>query len=221
MKRLIVLLSMILLVTGCTLEKIDNQDMDEIIDTVLRNENTLCNTVFEGYKYYLPKGFRLVQKTDYNAELIYEKQNYYLYVDVISYYHQAKENFEKDSTAYYSKQLNYNTKTGYIEIHEEDDRYFVEVMYHYAKIESYTTKENLNDTLIYIGQILSSVEFNDSVLDTLVGENVLSYKEEAFSILKPKRDSKSFLDYVEEYDVYYDKNNEMPDEDKIITENEE
>lgn len=221
MKRIIVLLSMVLFLTGCSMVKIDNQDVDTIIDMVFRTETKRYNTVFEGYKYYLPRGFQLSQKTDYNAKLTYERQNYYLYVDVISYYHQVSEKFEADPNAYYSKPLNNGTKVGYLEINEVEDRYFVEAMYHYAKIETYVPKDKLNDALIQIGQILLSVQFNDAVLDTLVGENVLSYKEETFSILKPKRDSKSFLDYQEEYDVYYDKNNEMPDEDKITTENEE
>lgn len=220
MKKIIVLLSMIILLSGCSIIKIDNQSIDVIIDTVLRSDNELCNTVFEGYKYYLPNGFSIAQKMDYNAKLVHEKQNYYLYVDVISYYHKKMATYENNNNAYYFKQLNYKYQ-GYIQIDEVEDMYFVQVMYNYAKIETYTTKDNLNNTLVLSGQILSSVKFNDSVLDTLVGENVLSYEEETFSILKPKTDSKNFLDYDEEYNVYYDKENELPDEDKIITETEE
>ncbi len=217
MKKVIVLLSMIFLLTGCQAVMIDEQSVDTIIDTVLNTQNKLYNNVFEGYKYYLPKGMTLVEKTDYNAQLSYQNQKYYLYIDVISYYHKTNQDYEVSSSAYYSKKLNYQGKTGYLEINEVDGLYFVEMMYNYAKMESYIPKENLQDTLINMGNILSSVQFNDQVLSTLVGENVLNYEEEVFSILKPKRESGSFLDYVEEYDVYYDKNNEMPDEDQIKT----
>lgn len=218
MKRIIVLLSMIFLLTGCTIAKVDNQNIDTIIDTVLKKENKLYNTVFEGYKYYLPNGIKLIEKTDYNAKLSYQQQKYYLYVDVISYYHKIVEDYVTIEDAYYSKKLNYQNKEGYLEINEIEDSYFVEMMYNYAKIETYIPKRELKDTIINMCNILSSVQFNDQVLSTLVGENILNYKEEAFSILKPKRETGSFLDYIEEYDVYYDKNNEMPDEDQIITE---
>lgn len=221
MKKVIVLLSMIVLFTGCNVIKIDDQNVDTIIDTVLKEKNERYNTVFEGYKYYLPKGTKLLEKTDYNATLSYQNHKYYLYVDVISYYHKTNDNYKKNNKVYYSKPLNYQNKKGYLEINEIQDRYFVEMMYNYAKMEAYVPKTELRDTLVNMSYILSSVKFNDQVLSTLVGENVLNYKEETFSILKPKRETGSFLDYVKEYDVYYDKNNELPDEDKIQTEEEE
>lgn len=221
MKKIIVLLSMVVLLSGCSMVRIDDQNIDAIISTVLKEENKLYNTVFEGYKYYLPKGIQLIEKTDYNAQLLYQNQTYYLYVDAIGYYHKAKEEYEVPSGVYYAKPLNYNGKTGYVEINKVEDRYFVEIMYNYAKMEAYVDEDQVTDTVINMCYILSSVKFNDQVLSTLVGENVLDYEEENFSILKPKRETGSFLDYIEEYDVYYDKAGEMPDEDEIKTEDAE
>ncbi len=221
MKKIIVLLSVILLLTGCSITKIDDQSIDKIVDTVLEEDNHLYNTVFDGYKYYLPQGIQLVDKDDYNAHLIYKNQNYYLYVDVIGYYHKISPEYDVNKSSYYSKKLQYNDKTGYLEVNEINDHYFVEVMYNYAKIEAYIPKVELNDTIINMCYILSSVQFNDKVLGTLVGDNVLNYQEETFNILEPKRKSGTFLDYVSEYDVYYDTKDEMPDEDKIVADDDE
>ncbi len=42
--------------------------------------------------------------------------------------------------AFYSSALSYNDKTGYLEINEINDKYFIEMMFHYAKVETYIEK---------------------------------------------------------------------------------
>ena len=68
------------------------------------------------------------------------------------------------------------------------------------KIEAYILKDSLNDALTDIGLILSSVKYNEKVLDTIVGENILNYKEENYNIFETNKDASNFLDYVKEYD---------------------
>ena len=89
MKRLIVLLSIVtILVTGCSINKLDNNDIGKNIKTLMSEKNKLYNVNYEGYKYYLPKGLGFLDKDDYNSVLKDRKNNkYYLYVDIISYYH--------------------------------------------------------------------------------------------------------------------------------------
>ena len=89
MKKLIVLLSIILVATtGCSIKKLDNSDIGKNIKTLLSEKVNLHNVYFDGYKYYVPKGLKFVNKEEYNALLTDRKENkYYLYVDVISYYH--------------------------------------------------------------------------------------------------------------------------------------
>ena len=87
MKKLIVLLSiLVLLVSGCSINQLDN-NITTNIDTILSEKVNVYNVNFEGYKYYVPKGLKFVTKNDYNA-LFRDKYNnkYYLYVDIISYY---------------------------------------------------------------------------------------------------------------------------------------
>ena len=133
---------------------------------------------------------------------MYNDDTFYLYVDVVSYYYKTTKKFTPSDTNYLSKELRFNDKIGYIDITEKDDKYFVEFMYDYAKIEAYVDKDNLNDAVLNMAYILSSVQYNEKVIDTLIGENVLDYKEEKFDIFESKREQSNFLEWVEKYDTY-------------------
>ena len=47
-----------------------------------------------------------------------------------------------------------------------------------------------------MSSILRTVTFNDAILDSLIGENVLDYKEEDFSLFKADSSKEKFLDVV-------------------------
>ena len=216
MKKGIVLLLLVVVLTGCTVISTQTNDVDSVVNEILLKNNKLSNTFFEGYKYYVPKGLTFLEKDQFNAILQDEYQNrYYLYVDVVSYYHQIKEEYKEKDDVYYSKALKNDEKFGYLEINKVKGKYFIEAMYNYAKIEVYVEEHELMNALCYISSLLSSIKYNRSVLETLVGENLLNYEEEEFDIFKSKRDEGDFLDFVEEFGTYYDKNNELPDQDKI------
>lgn len=213
MKKLLVLLSILTLLTGCTVTKINKDSIDKVIDSVMKKDSKLKNVHFEGYSYYVPRGIRFVDKKEYNAILKDEyNNNYYLYVDVISYYHKVKEKYKVNKKAYYSKEVKTKNKFGYVEIKEDKTGYLVEAMYNYAKIEAYVEKDSLNDVMTNISMILSSMKYNDKVLSSTVGENILSYKEESYNIFKTKEKTSDFLDYVKEYDNY---DQEKKDEDNL------
>ncbi len=213
MKKLLVLLSILTLLTGCTVAKINKDSVDKVIDSVMKKDSKLKNVHFEGYSYYVPRGIRFVDKKEYNAILKDEyNNNYYLYVDVISYYHKVKEKYKVNKKAYYSKEVKTKNKFGYVEIKEDKTGYLIEAMYNYAKIEAYVEKDSLNDAMTNISMILSSMKYNDKVLSSTVGENILSYKEESYNIFKTKEKTSDFLDYVKEYDNY---DQEKKDEDNL------
>ena len=176
-------------------------------------EDSVTNVIFDGYKYYLPRGIKIIDKKDYNSKLLSSGNYYYLYVDVISYYHKAELNYSSDDNLYFSKRISYQGKEGYVEITEsEDDNYFLKIVYNYAKIEAYVNSSFLNNAIYDSIRILSSVTYNDKVLSTIIGDNVLDYQEEEFSLFDSKREDGTFLDYIEEYDVY-DDSNQIKDED--------
>ena len=117
MKKRIVLLSiMLLLVSGCSVQRLSNTDISKNIDIILSDDTNLANVNFDGYEYYVPNGMRLINKDEYNAVLQDRYSNrYYLYVDAISYYHDVENTYKVDDNAYFSEKLDYNKKTGYID----------------------------------------------------------------------------------------------------------
>ena len=197
MKRLIVLLSIVtILVTGCSINKLDDNDIGKNIKTLMSENNRLYNVNYEGYKYYLPKGIGFLDKDDYNAILKDRNNNkYYLYVDAISYYHKVENDYVINNDSHYSKRLDYNGKTGYIQIDEVDGKYFIQFVYNYAKMEAYVDKEDLVDVVTNL--VLRTVKYNDVVLESLIGENQLNYKEEDYTLFKADSSKESFLDVVE------------------------
>ena len=199
MKRLIVLLSIVtILVTGCSINKLDNNDIGKNIKTLMSEKVKLYNVHYEGYKYYLPKGIGFLDKDDYNAILKDRNNNkYYLYVDAISYYHKVENDYEISNDSHYSKRLNYNGKTGYIQIDEVDDKYFIQFVYNYAKMEAYVDEKELVDVVTNMCLVLRTIKYNDVVLESLIGENQLNYKEEDYTLFKADSSKESFLDVVE------------------------
>lgn len=199
MKKLAVLLSTILvLMTGCGITKLSDTNTLKNIKTIMSEETNLHNVNYDGYKYYLPKGISFVSKDDYNAVLKDGNNNrYYLYVDVIAYYNKVKNTYEENYDLYLSKKLKFNNKNGYIQIEEIDSKYFIQYVYNYVKLESYVSKEDLNDVIINQSYILRSVKYNDKVLESIVGDNVLDYKEVEYNLFKADSNKESFLDVVE------------------------
>ena len=202
MKRLIVLLSIVvLLATGCSVTKLDNSNISKNIKILLSEKVKLHNVHFEGYSYYVPKGLKFINKEEYNALLAdFRGNKYYLYVDAISYYHKVENTYKEDKDAHFSKRLDYNKKNGYIQINEIEDKYFVQFVYNYSKIEAFVNKNDLTDAINNMCYILRTIKFNDTILESLIGENILSYKEENFSLFKAETSKDSFLDVVSKYE---------------------
>ena len=198
MKRLIVLLSIVtIFVTGCSINRLDDKDIGKNIRTLMSENNKLYNVYYEGYKYYIPKGIGFLDKDDYNAILKDKNNNkYYLYVDAISYYHKVENDYEVNKNSYYSKKLDYNDKNGYIQIDEVDGKYFIQFVYNYAKMEAYVKEEQLVDVVTNMCVVLKTVKYNDVVLESLIGENKINYKEEDYTLFKADSSKESFLDVV-------------------------
>ncbi len=217
-KKCLFFLLLLVFLTGCT--SIGNTTIDQILSTMLGKKSHLSNAVFDGYKYYVPRGMKLVNKEEYNATFLDENNTtYYLYIDVVSFYNQEKLAYTKNEGIYYSKKLDYNNKNGYLEITQvgNQDDYFIEYMYNYGKIEAYVKERNLNDSIIQMSSILSSLQFNRTVLETIIGNKVLNYKEETYNVMKPKGNvtTESYLDYEEKFGTYDGYTPRETDEDEI------
>ena len=217
MKKILCLSFLILLLSGCSIVYIDRQSIDEIIDTILVDNVNLKNVSQRGYSYYLPQGVSLNNSNNDNSILYYNHKKMYLYVDLVSYYHDIDYKYEKLNNVYYQKSINKNGYKGYLVITDINDKYFIEFMYKYSKIEAYINKNDLNKTITQMAYILNSISFNDNVIGSLVGENSLNYREEQFDIFKPNGEDSNFLDFIKEYD---DGRSESKDEDILDLETE-
>lgn len=218
MKRLILLLSLILLITGCSISEVKEDSIDDIITTVLSKDIKLANTYFVGYKFYVPRGVKLLDKNEYNSKISYNNNLYYIYVDAIAHYYKTEVDFNLKEDSYFVKEFDYNDKKGYIQIDKVEKKYFFQMYFNYAKVESYINEDDIEDSIIQIGTILSSLKFNDKVSETTIGENKLDYKEEKFRLFGSKEEDSNFLDYIDEYDKYNDISNDNNDEDTLDTE---
>lgn len=205
-KFILLIILVLLLTTGCSISIADVNDKEYIINNILLKENKLSNTGYRGYELYVPNTLKIMNKSEYNTVLKDEYNNdYYIYIDAISYLNKSENVFKEDKNSYYSRKIKSKTekKDGYIEINEIKNKYFVEAEYNYGKIEVYTDKEYLNIVLTNISQVLSSLKYKDKILEALVGDNVLNYKEESFNIFTTKKNTTNYLDYIKKYDQEY------------------
>lgn len=201
MKKKTILLLTLILCVGCT--RIDNiEDYGIIIDKIINNNYNNQNTTSLGYTYYLPLGVSKVYDKDYNQKLKTEDTFMYLYVDAVSYYYQNNLNLLKESSNnnYYYKEIEKDNKKGYVVItKEENNIYFIKIVYNYAKIESYVPKTKIESTLANSMIILNSINYNDNLIKKLLEEEHDLGVDKEYKIDKPTDATSKFSEYLSEY----------------------
>lgn len=213
MKRKFLILLLIGLFSLCGCSNIKNMNTDSLLNE-LANKTGKYNEVNRAFKYYLPSGLSIDSYDDYNAVFSSANYKYYLYVDLISYYKKVEFEYDVNNKAFYSKKIDFDNKTGYIEINlKENDKYLIEIMYNYAKIEVIVDEENIKSAITNSMVVLSSVKYNNNLLESIVGENVLTAKEIEFNIFETKKNESNFLKVSEE-DVYED--NDVPNDPDLV-----
>ena len=201
-RRALLAIVMILLLTGCTVVRINTESIDTIVDVLLSKDNNLYNRVGRGYKYYIPRGVTYID-TDETNDKLYSKGNYYyLYVDVTSYYQKISNDYKENSDAYYSRKISKEDgfkSNGYLEITKKDGLYYIEFLYNYSKIETVVSKNELNNAVLNSVYILSTIQFNDDVIELMNDEEKLNNREEKYEIFKNQKDEdKSELQVYEQ-----------------------
>lgn len=177
--------------------RIDTTNIDVITDVVLSKNNTLYNQIGKGYKYYIPRGVSYIDTNSYNDVLYSDGIHYYLYIDVISYYYNVEKEYIPNSEAYFSKKIDINGKKGYLEINKTNDKYFVEFMYNYSKIEALVNEDKINDVVLNASYILSTVKFNNNVIKLMLDDEFLA-TEESYDIFTSKQETDDFLKLEDE-----------------------
>lgn len=202
MKKITIMLLSILLLAGCTAIDISKMESYQIMEEILSKNVEMYNNSFEGYKLYIPQGLKVIDKNNNNIKIYGNKETLYLYVDIVSYYYKEKQEFKEVTSYVLSKSIEYNGKKGYINVSERDDKYLLEMVYNYSKVEALVSKENLNTVILNTTYILSSIKYNDSVISLLIDKSVTNYKEEKIDIFGSVGESSSFLEAIEKYDIY-------------------
>lgn len=213
MKKVIILCIFIICLSGCTSTK--EESLENILAYGMTSNVSITNVYRTGYKYYLPRGMKNITSQDYNEVIYSDQYAYYMYVDVVSYFNSVREEYEENEEYYYSKALFKGNLFGYLQIKSlEEDKYFVEIMYNYAKIEVIVDKENIPNILLYGMSILSSISYQDEVLANLMGEDALKANEVVYNIFESAETESEYLQIVEEYGQYEEKD-EIVDPDFI------
>lgn len=201
MKKMVSLLLtvfvMSIFLTGCTVVRIDTTNIDNIVNVVLSKDNVLYSHIGKGYKYYIPRGVTYIDTIEFNDKLYSDGDYYYLYIDAISYYYQKDIDHQKKSDSYYYKKIDINNKKGYIEITKLEDKYLIEFMYNYARIETKVDEEKINSVILNSSYILSTVKFNNNVIRIMLDEDYFKYKEEKFELFENNEETEKFLEYSE------------------------
>ena len=182
MKKIIILLS-VLFITGCSfndkgIEKIES-DTYGILSYTVPNTNVGA----KGFKYYKPRDFAMLEEKEFNHTLVHNGNKYYLNIDI---------------------NVNYNDLSGYIEIRKGKNSYFyIKMLYNYSYIEVEVKESDINDAVNSSLVILSSIRYNDKVINELTLNKDVAGKETQYEIKKPDliEESKNILD-VYEYDAY-------------------
>lgn len=198
MKKVIYVLLLVLLLSGCTAVRINTESLDNMVDVILSKSNKLYNRIGKGYKYYVPRGVSYIDTDGFNEKLYSDGINYYLYVDAISFYNDIDIKYKENKNAYFSKKIDNNGKKGYVEILElEDNNYFVKFIYNHSKIEVIAPKEELNDIILNSSYILSTVKFNKDIIKLMLNEDYFTNKEEKWDLFQTDNHNDNFLEIVE------------------------
>ncbi len=196
MKKFLLPLLIILLLTGCS--KIDTRttEYSSIVNTILSNSNKSVNTASVGYKYYTPVGVNLVYDNEANKEFKIRDTNIFLYVDIVSYYYKNNLNYDEiENNNFYSSKFS----DGFISIAKENELYFLKIVYNYAKIEAYVKEKNLVDIISYSTIILNSIDYNDNLINNLIEKGITFEGSITYEIKKPDDSESKFSQYLQEY----------------------
>lgn len=196
-KKCIIICLLMIMLTGCTIVRIDTTSIDNILDVVLSKDNTLYNRVGIGYKYYVPRGVTYIDSNGTNDRLYSNGVYYYLYLDEISYSYNTSLEYKVDNSKYYSRKIEVGDNIGYLEITEKNNnQYLIEFVYNYAKIEALVFKEDIEETVLNASYILSTIKYNDNIIKLSLEDDFLKTKEDKYDEFTSKKENNdSFLSY--------------------------
>ena len=126
--------------------------------------------------------------------------------------------YSKAKDIIYSRNIENKSKKGYLEIREFKDDYYYEYSYNYSKIEGICSKKRIRDCLIKSSQVLGSVVYNDTIIESLIGKDAIKFKEKSFDIFEARKIRSSDTLYYEETSENSDVGSVLKEDDFLPTE---
>lgn len=194
--KILLCLAVLIFLSGCTVTRIDTKNIDSMLNVILKKNNTLFNSIGQGYKYYLPGGVSYIENDEANDILYCDGVYYYLYINAVDYYYKKYKDYKPDSSLYYSRKLTKKegfTSDGYLEIRQKENKYYVKFLYNYAKIETVVSKEQLNKSILNSTYILSTVKYNHDIIELMLNKEYFTNKTGKFDNYNTKGESTNFV----------------------------
>ena len=211
MKKIILLTILLISLTGCV--NINSTSIENLVSTIKQSKLSLTNEYRNGFTYYLPVNMNVLSSDKANEVLTDGNYNYYLYADMISFYNKTSFDYKENKTSYKSLNLKDDKASGYLEINQINDKYLIEIMYNYAKIEVMVDKDKINEAISNSLIVISSIKFNKDIIENMLGKNVLSFSEEEFNIFETNSNTSNFLEIEKEFGTY--EGDDIPDYDLV------
>ena len=211
MKKIILLTILLISLTGCV--NINSTSIENLVSTIKQSKLSLTNEYRNGFTYYLPVNMNVLSSDKANEVLSDGNYNYYLYADMISFYNKTSFDYKENKTSYKSLNLKDDKASGYLEINQKNDKYLIEIMYNYAKIEVMVDKDKINEAISNSLIVISSIKFNKDIIENMLGKNVLSFSEEEFNIFETNSNTSNFLEIEKEFGTY--EGDDIPDYDLV------
>ena len=211
MKKIILLTILLISLTGCV--NINSTSIENLVSTIKQSKLSLTNEYRNGFTYYLPVNMNVLSSDKANEVLTDGNYNYYLYADMISFYNKTSFDYKENKTSYKSLNLKDDKASGYLEINQKNDKYLIEIMYNYAKIEVMVDKDKINEAISNSLIVISSIKFNKDIIENMLGKNVLSFSEEEFNIFETNSSTSNFLEIEKEFGTY--EGDDIPDYDLV------
>lgn len=193
MKKIVLMLAVCILLTGCSVVRIDTKDISNITGVILEKDNSLYNYVGKGYKYYIPRGVNHIDTIGFNDVLYSNGNYYYLYIDAPAYVNKIEQKYKEDKSLYYSKKIEANNKKGYLEIEKTNDKYYIRFSYNYATLEALVNENSIDEVIINASYILSTIKYNDKVMALSLDDDYFKNREEQYKEFVSKKKTSNFL----------------------------
>ena len=198
MYRKIILVICLLFLTGCSMYYVNDKSLEDIINLTVASNNDLYNVNNKGYRYYLPMGFNVYSDEDYNQVIVSNGDKYFLYVDIVSYYFKNNDKSNRDIDDYMYYSFGKEDKTGYLKVTQDNDYFFVELCYNYAIIEVEVKEKDLRYAVSRGISILSSIKYNDVIIEKYIGDNDIESSETIYELPSPKdKTDENILEYID------------------------